>query len=93
VASDLVINRLGDSCEASHSLIQPKQGTFPGYEGKQLEHGMSTAKCFPAREDELDSGGELLPGNVREAITYFLIGHVKYPIRHLLPIFNPDTTK
>jgi hypothetical protein len=54
---------------------------------------MSTAKCFSARQDELDSGRKLLLGDLREAIPYLLIGDVKNPIRELLPMFNPRPTK
>jgi hypothetical protein len=49
---------------------------------------MSTAKCFSIWQDELDSGSEVLPGVLREAISDFLIWNVKNLIRELLPIFN-----
>jgi hypothetical protein len=54
---------------------------------------MSTAKCFSVWQDELNSCGEVSPGDLWEAIAYFLIGHVQNPIREVLSIFNPGPTK
>jgi hypothetical protein len=55
---------------------------------------MSTNKANSAWQHEFDSLGELVVWYVREAITYFLITHLKYPIsRNLLPVFDPCATE
>jgi hypothetical protein len=48
----------------------------------------TSAKCFSIWQDELDSGSEVLPGDLREAISDFLTWNVKNLIGELLPILN-----